>query len=72
MRRSWDLMAIACLLLWLLAGCGETKGDPKAEAPPQTKVEHEEDVNVVQTDRNGSAGRCPHRASGFTRNRSRC
>ena len=23
---------------------------PKAEAPPQTKVEHEEDVNVVQTD----------------------
>lgn len=50
MRRCWDLMAIACLLLWLLAGCGETKGDPKAEAPPQTKVEHEEDVNVVQTD----------------------
>ena len=50
MRRGWDLMAIACLLAWLLAGCGETKGDPKAEAPPQTKVEHEEDVNVVQTD----------------------
>ena len=33
------------------AGCGgDSKGDPKAEAPPQTKVEHEEDVNVVQTD----------------------
>jgi membrane fusion protein, heavy metal efflux system len=50
MKRGWDLMAIVCLLVWLLAGCGETKGDPKAEAPPQTKVEHEEDVNVVQTD----------------------
>ena len=37
--------------MWLTAGCGgETKGDPKAEAPPQTKVEHEEDVNLVQTD----------------------
>ena len=39
------------MLVWLTAGCGgETKGDPKAEAPPQTKVEHEEDVNIVQTD----------------------
>jgi len=33
-----------------LAGCGQTKGDPKAEAPPSSKVEHEEDVNVVQVD----------------------
>ncbi len=33
-----------------LAGCGEGKGDPKAEAPPPAKVEHEEDVNVVQVD----------------------
>jgi cobalt-zinc-cadmium efflux system membrane fusion protein len=44
-------MAAACVVVWLTAGCGgESKGDPKAEAPPQTKVEHEEDVNVVQTD----------------------
>lgn len=51
MKRRVDLMAAACVLIWLTAGCGgETKGDPKAEAPPQTKVEHEEDVNVVQTD----------------------
>jgi cobalt-zinc-cadmium efflux system membrane fusion protein len=51
MRRHVDLMAAACILVWLTAGCGgETKGDPKAEAPPQTKVEHEEDVNLVQTD----------------------
>ncbi len=46
-----EFVAFACVLVWLTAGCGgETKGDPKAEAPPQTKVEHEEDVNVVQTD----------------------
>jgi len=32
------------------AGCGQSKGDPKAEAPPSSKVEHEEDVNVVQVD----------------------
>jgi membrane fusion protein, heavy metal efflux system len=31
-------------------GCGEGKGDPKAEAPPTAKVEREEDVNVVQVD----------------------
>jgi cobalt-zinc-cadmium efflux system membrane fusion protein len=49
--RDVGLMAAACVFVWLAAGCGgESKGDPKAEAPPQTKVEHEEDVNVVQTD----------------------
>ena len=51
MRRCSEWMAAACVVVWLTAGCGgESKGDPKAEAPPQTKVEHEEDVNVVQTD----------------------
>ena len=34
----------------LLAGCGDSKGDPKAEAPPAAKVEREEDVNIVQVD----------------------
>ena len=29
-------------------GCGESKGDPKAEAPPAAVVEHEQDVNVVK------------------------
>ena len=43
-------MAVVFVLASLLTGCGETKGDPKAEAPPQTKVEHEEDVNLVQVD----------------------
>jgi cobalt-zinc-cadmium efflux system membrane fusion protein len=45
-----ETIALAFVLVSFLAGCGETKGDPKAEAPPQTTVEHEEDVNVVQTD----------------------
>ena len=30
--------------------CGESKGDPKAEAPPTAKVEHEQDVNSVKVD----------------------
>jgi cobalt-zinc-cadmium efflux system membrane fusion protein len=34
----------------LAGGCGEGKGDPKAEAPPTAKVEHEQDVNVVKVD----------------------
>jgi len=37
--------------LWLcLAGCGDRKGDVKAEAPPPASVEHEQDANVVQVD----------------------
>jgi membrane fusion protein, heavy metal efflux system len=35
-------------LSWLLAGCGDTKGDPKAEAPPPPKVEREGDATVIQ------------------------
>jgi cobalt-zinc-cadmium efflux system membrane fusion protein len=38
------------VLAAFLFGCGETKSDPKAEAPPQAKVEHDQDVNVVQVD----------------------
>jgi len=33
-----------------LAGCGQSKGDPKAEAPPPVKVENEQDLNVFQVD----------------------
>lgn len=42
--------ALVFSLGFLLSGCGESKGDPKAEAPPPAKVEHEEDVNVVQVE----------------------
>src|SRR5882762_6131895 len=31
-----------------IAGCGESKGDPKAEAPPPAKVEQEGDANLMQ------------------------
>jgi cobalt-zinc-cadmium efflux system membrane fusion protein len=33
-----------------LAGCGQSKGDPKAEAPPPAKVESEQGLNVFQVD----------------------
>lgn len=34
----------------LLAGCGASKGDPAAEAPPPAQVEREHDQNVFQVD----------------------
>lgn len=43
------VLAGACVALWL-AGCGETKGDPKAEAPPPAVVEHAEDANIFQVE----------------------
>jgi membrane fusion protein, heavy metal efflux system len=49
-RLRLETAASAGVLALLLAGCGETKGDPKAEAPPQTKIEREQDVNLVQVD----------------------
>jgi len=49
-RMGFETMTLCCTLGWLLAGCGEGKGDPKAEAPPAARVEHEEDVNVVRVD----------------------
>src|SRR6266849_5512080 len=40
-----------CLMLATVApGCGNSKGDPKAEAPPAAKVEREEDVNVFRVE----------------------
>lgn len=34
----------------LLVSCGDSKSDPKAEAPPPAQVEREQDVNVIQVD----------------------
>ena len=42
-------MALFVLGLFL-AGCGQSKGDPKAEAPPPVTVEHEQDLNIFQVD----------------------
>ena len=49
-RAGFGTMALFFSFGGFLAGCGEGKGDPKAEAPPAAKVEHEEDVNVVHVD----------------------
>ena len=43
-------MALLFISGALLAGCGQSKGDPKAEAPPPVKVESEQDLNVFQVD----------------------
>jgi cobalt-zinc-cadmium efflux system membrane fusion protein len=44
---------MACLLVFglFLDGCGASKGDPKAEAPPATAVEKEQDLNLVTVDK---------------------
>lgn len=42
-------VVLAGAVLWL-AGCGESKGDPKAEAPPPAVVEHAEEANVFQVE----------------------
>lgn len=49
-RAGFGTMALFFTAGWFLAACSEGKGDPKAEAPPPGKVEHEEDVNVVRVD----------------------
>jgi cobalt-zinc-cadmium efflux system membrane fusion protein len=49
-RLGYDTAALAFALVVILAGCGEGKGDPKAEAPPPAKVESEQDLSVFQVD----------------------
>jgi len=51
MRRADFGIGIAVLSLAIvLAGCGGSKADPKAEAPPTPTVEKEQDVNVFQVE----------------------
>jgi membrane fusion protein, heavy metal efflux system len=48
-----SLTAVSLLLgsvVLLAAGCGGSKADPKAEAPPPATVEHEQDVNVFHVE----------------------
>jgi cobalt-zinc-cadmium efflux system membrane fusion protein len=47
-RAGFGTMALFFSLGGFLAGCGESKGDPKAEAPPPAKVEQEGDANLIQ------------------------
>ena len=50
MRRALDRRVLTFGLGLFLAGCGESKGDPKAEAPPPVKVESDEELNVFSVD----------------------
>ncbi len=49
-RAGFGTMALLFVLGLFVAGCGQSKGDPKAEAPPPVKVESEQDLNVFQVD----------------------
>jgi cobalt-zinc-cadmium efflux system membrane fusion protein len=49
-RAPFAVMALFLALSVFLTGCGESKSDPKAEAPPPTTVEKEQDFSVIQVD----------------------
>ena len=49
-RMGAEYLALSLALAGFAVGCGASKGDPQAEAPPAAKVEHEQDVNVVKVD----------------------
>jgi cobalt-zinc-cadmium efflux system membrane fusion protein len=49
-RAGFETTALFFVSGLLFAGCGQSKGDPKAEAPPPAKVESEQDLNVFQVD----------------------
>jgi membrane fusion protein, heavy metal efflux system len=49
-RMRFEMAAYIFAAGVVLAGCGEGKSDPKAEAPPPTQVEHEQDLNVVKVE----------------------
>jgi cobalt-zinc-cadmium efflux system membrane fusion protein len=47
---GFEATALLLALGLFLVGCGGSPRDPKTEAPPPVKVEHEDDVNVVRVD----------------------
>jgi cobalt-zinc-cadmium efflux system membrane fusion protein len=48
--KSIESLALLFASCWWLAGCGNSKGDPKAEAPPPVKIEREQDADVFQVE----------------------
>lgn len=48
--RDLKTLILSCSVALLATGCGQSKGDPKSEAPPPVKVEREDDANVVRVD----------------------
>jgi cobalt-zinc-cadmium efflux system membrane fusion protein len=49
-RVGFEFIAVAVTAILILEGCGSIKGDPAAEAPPQARVEREQDLSVIQVD----------------------
>jgi membrane fusion protein, heavy metal efflux system len=49
-RMGFTTITLLFVLGMFLAGCSQSKGDPKAEAPPPAKVESEQDLNVFQVE----------------------
>jgi len=49
-RAGFGTMALLFVSGVFFAGCGQSKGDPKAGAPPPAKVESEHNLNVFQVD----------------------
>ncbi len=49
-RMGFACLALSLELMCFAGGCGESSGNPKAEAPPPAVVEHEQDVNVFKVD----------------------
>jgi len=49
-RRSFASAVLLFIVFLFVAGCGENKGDPKAEAPPAQVVEREQDSSVFQVE----------------------
>jgi cobalt-zinc-cadmium efflux system membrane fusion protein len=50
-RKSWKTAALCFLFCGIAAGCGDSKSDANAGAPPPLKVEQADDVNVFQVDK---------------------
>jgi cobalt-zinc-cadmium efflux system membrane fusion protein len=49
--KGFEWMTGILVLALSAAGCGASKGDPRAEAPPSTVVEKEQDLNLVTVDK---------------------
>jgi membrane fusion protein, heavy metal efflux system len=47
-RLDFEKAFVLAVISWWLSGCGDSKGDPKAEAPPPAVVEHAQEANIFQ------------------------
>lgn len=49
-RTGFAYLSLSLALAGISGGCGDSRGDPKAEAPPAARVEHEQEANVFEVD----------------------